>query len=86
MSTRKWYLTLVLALALIASACGPAQTPAPTQPPAAPATQPPAPPTEPPPPPTEAPRKVAEFIFTQEFDTLNPLSTNMWFSAITQQF
>ncbi len=43
-------------------------------------------PTEPPPPPTEPPaRKVATFIWTQEFDTLNPLYTNMWFSAITQQ-
>lgn len=28
---------------------------------------------------------VATFIFTQEFDTLNPLYTNMWFSEITQQ-
>jgi len=27
--------------------------------------------------------KVATFIFTQEFDTLNPLYTNMWFSQIT---
>jgi len=33
----------------------------------------------------EAPDKVATFIWTQEFDTLNPLYTNMWFSAITQQ-
>lgn len=29
--------------------------------------------------------KVATFIFTQEFDTLNPLYTNMWFSQITLQ-
>ncbi len=29
--------------------------------------------------------KTATFIFTQEFDTLNPLYTNMWFSAITNQ-
>jgi peptide/nickel transport system substrate-binding protein len=37
---------------------------------------------------TEAPseRKIATFIFTQEFDTLNPYYTNMWFSEITQQF
>lgn len=36
--------------------------------------------------PTEPPvRKVATFIFTQEFDTLNPLYSNMWFSAITTQ-
>ncbi len=32
-----------------------------------------------------AERKVATFIWTQEFDSLNPLYTNMWFSAITQQ-
>ena len=30
-------------------------------------------------------RKVATFIFTQEFDTLNPYYTNMWFSQITHQ-
>lgn len=29
--------------------------------------------------------KTATFIFTQEFDTLNPAYTNMWFSAISQQ-
>ena len=28
---------------------------------------------------------VATFIWTQEFDTLNPLYTNMWFSEVTQQ-
>ena len=39
--------------------------------------------TEPEPQPAE--RKVATFIWTQEFDTLNPYYTNMWFSAITQQ-
>ena len=41
-----------------------------------------------PPTPTEAPPaepKVATFIWTQEFDTLNPLYTNMWFSSITFQ-
>lgn len=41
--------------------------------------QPAAPPTA-----TSKP-KVATFIWTQEFDTLNPLYTNMWFSSITQQ-
>ncbi len=30
-----------------------------------------------------AERKVAVFIFTQEFDTLNPYYSNMWFSQIT---
>jgi peptide/nickel transport system substrate-binding protein len=41
-----------------------------------------------PPTPTEAPPaepKVATFIWTQEFDTLNPIYTNMWFSSITFQ-
>jgi peptide/nickel transport system substrate-binding protein len=40
-----------------------------------------------PPTPTEVPAKpkVATFIFTQEFDTLNPIYSNMWFSAITNQ-
>jgi peptide/nickel transport system substrate-binding protein len=33
----------------------------------------------------EGDRKIATFIFTQEFDSLNPLYTNMWFSAITLQ-
>jgi peptide/nickel transport system substrate-binding protein len=30
--------------------------------------------------------KIATFIWTQEYDTLNPYYTNMWFSAISQQF
>lgn len=30
-------------------------------------------------------RKVATFIFTQEFDTLNPIYTGMWFTTITLQ-
>jgi peptide/nickel transport system substrate-binding protein len=37
---------------------------------------------------TEAPavdKKVATFIFTQEFDDLNPLYTNQWFTGITYQ-
>ena len=32
-----------------------------------------------------AERKVATFIWTQEFDTLSPIYTNMWFSTISQQ-
>jgi peptide/nickel transport system substrate-binding protein len=48
------------------------------------------PPTDTPVPPTPteaapAKPKIATFIFTQEFDTLNPLYTNMWFSGITNQ-
>ncbi len=30
-------------------------------------------------------RKIATFIFTQEFDSLNPMYTSMWFSVITHQ-
>src|SRR5690606_20455628 len=33
----------------------------------------------------EGDRKVAPFIFTQEFDSLNPMYTSMWFSTITLQ-
>lgn len=45
------------------------------------------PPTDTPIPPTTAPAepKVATFIWTQEFDTLNPLYSNMWFSSTTYQ-
>ena len=32
-----------------------------------------------------AERKVATFIFTQEWDSLNPLYSNMWFMGITTQ-
>ena len=71
-------LAIGVILALLAS-CKPAATPT-TPPPAAPTTAPTAPP------PTQPPaRKVATFIWTQEFDVLNPLYTNMWFSSITQQ-
>ena len=67
-------LAIGVILALLAS-CRPAATPT-TPPPATPITVP----TTPPP-----VRKVATFIWTQEFGVLNPLYTNMWFSSITQQ-
>jgi peptide/nickel transport system substrate-binding protein len=41
-------------------------------------------PTEVPPSPAEP--KVAVFIWTQEFDNLNPYYSNMWFTSITLQF
>jgi peptide/nickel transport system substrate-binding protein len=86
MKKTRFYSLLAVAvmLALVVTACGP--TPQPTEvavpPTEAAATQAPAPtqppaPTEPPP----AERKVATFIWTQEFDTLNPLYTNMWFTT-----
>jgi peptide/nickel transport system substrate-binding protein len=95
MSARKISLFLVLAIALVLSACATA-TPQPEQPaveePAEqPAVEEPAElpvveePTEPAAPVEPAAPKVVTFIWTQEFDTLNPLYTNMWFSAITFQ-
>lgn len=88
----KWLFNLfavfvILAIAL--SACKPTETPAPSKPPMAGEPTEVVPtegaPTEVPPPPPPAERKVVTFIFTQEFDTLNPYYTNMWFSEITQQ-
>lgn len=81
MSLKKVSLFLILVFALIISACtttAPQPEPAPVDAPQeAPAVEPQAPPPEPSTP------KVATFIFTQEFDTLNPYYTNMWFSEIT---
>lgn len=92
---------LVLLSLVLASCAQATQTPAPTNPPVeateppVEATEPPPAATEPPPAATEPPpaateppaaeRKVATFIWTQEFDTLNPLYTNMWFAQITDQ-
>ena len=56
-------LSLVMALSLVLTACAGGQTPA--QPAAS---------TE-----AVAEKKVATFIWTQEFDSLSPLYTNMWF-------
>ena len=93
MKQRLWTLTiLVVVLATVLSACGttteptPAAEPAATQEPAGQATSGPV--ETLPPEATAAPPAaggVATFIWTQEFDSLSPLYTNMWFSAITQQ-
>ncbi len=96
MKKTTWLNLLVAVLmltALLLSACEGKTEPTavpPPEPTKAPevATEEPAAPTEVPPEPTAAPpaeRKVATFIWTQEFDTLNPAYTNMWFSAITHQ-
>ena len=80
-----------VAVATNTSAPTVAPTEAPTKPPTVVVpTDTSVPPTDtavPPTPTTAAPAtpKVATFIFTQEFDTLNPLYSNMWFSAITFQ-
>lgn len=80
---------LILASLVLAACAEPAASPAPeevvTEAPAPAATEameeaatePPAEAEQP------ADRKVATFIWTQEFDTLNPLYTNMWFSGTT---
>lgn len=69
----KSILFLVVALMLVLSACGGGTV----------ATEAPAPATEAPA--AAADKKVATFIFTQEFDNLNPLYTNQWFTALTYQ-
>lgn len=79
------FLLFILTLLLVGLvACGGSAT-APAEPaaPAAPAE--PGEPAAPAEPATPAQRKVATFIWTQEFDSLNPMYTSMWFSSITQQ-
>jgi peptide/nickel transport system substrate-binding protein len=71
MRTFKQILPIVIALTLILSACGGGGTAQPTEPPVQ--TKP----SE-----TPAERKVVTLIWTQEFDTLNPLYTNMWFVSV----
>ncbi len=70
-SVLRWLSLLVLVSFLLA-AC------APTAPATQPATEAPGAETEAPP----AEKKVVTFIWTQEFDTLNPLYTNMWFVSV----
>jgi peptide/nickel transport system substrate-binding protein len=70
---------------LFLSACSTTQatqTTAPVEATQAPQVQPTEAPSEAP---TQAAKKVATFIWTQEFDSLNPYYTNMWFSQVTQQ-
>jgi peptide/nickel transport system substrate-binding protein len=70
-SVFRWLSLLVLVSFLLA-AC------APTAPATQPATEAPGAETEAPP----AEKKIATFIWQQEFDTLSPLYTNMWFVSI----
>jgi peptide/nickel transport system substrate-binding protein len=97
----KWIYLLAVVVLLLASCATPAEpTSAPAGPTEAPpevteaplevTEAPPAEATEPPAaeetaPPAEGGTGLATFIFTQEFDSLNPYYTNMWFSAITHQ-
>jgi peptide/nickel transport system substrate-binding protein len=69
------FLLLLLIASMALTACGGATPAAPGgETPVAGETAEPAAPTE---------RKIATFIWTQEFDTLSPLYTNMWFSTTT---
>jgi peptide/nickel transport system substrate-binding protein len=79
--------TCLMIAAVVLSACGTAATPttivteAPVvQPTEAPVVVAPTevPPTQPP----VAEKKVVKFIWTQEFDTLSPIYTNMWFVSV----
>jgi peptide/nickel transport system substrate-binding protein len=72
-------LAIVVVASMLLTACGPAAEPTKV---VAPPTKAPAAPTVTPVP---AEPKIATFIWTQEFDSLSPLYTNMWFSSITQQ-
>lgn len=80
----------VIILSLVLAACGTPQVeetaaPAEQQPPAEEATTAPEvaePTTAPEVQPAEGEKKVVTFIWTQEFDTLNPLYTNMWFVSV----
>ena len=82
----------LMIVSMLLAACAPAATPVP--PTAVPPTQAPAQPTQPPPPtntpvptkppaPTATPKpKVVRITISQEPDSLNPLYTQMWFTAI----
>ena len=80
-------LSLVVLASMILSACGGQPAATETEAPASNATEEPASPTEAPAA-TEAPaeKKVATFIWTQEFTNLNPLYSTGWFTSITWQF
>jgi peptide/nickel transport system substrate-binding protein len=82
MSGSKTLRFLFFCAAIVSVALAGCATPA-AAPTAAPAGESPAPPQPTQPPPAQP--KVATFIFTQEFDTLNPAYTNQWFSQITHQ-
>lgn len=77
--------SLLMLASLVLAACGGAadtEAPAPSEPESPPASDAPSEP------PAEAPSfsGTATITFTQEPDNLNPLYTQMWFSAITREF
>ncbi len=85
MQRKQFLFTIIIIATFILSACATSPTattvvteaPPVVQPTQAPVTAPTtAPTTEP------AAKKVARFIWTQEFDTLSPIYTNMWFVSV----
>ena len=84
MKVRNTLMFVLVALSLILSACGGGQvaTEAPAAPAASEAPAATAAPAETAAPASPAERKVVTLIWTQEFDTLNPLYTNMWFVSV----
>lgn len=80
MHARNTLMFALLAAALVLTACGGA-----TATPAEPAQEPSEPVVEPVAEPVTGEKKVATLIFTQEFDNLAPLYTDMWFSWTTWQ-
>ena len=77
--------TILVVATIVISACATAQTativateaPAVVQPTEVPAVAPTVAPTSAP-----AEKKVVTFVWTQEFDTLSPIYTNMWFVSV----
>jgi peptide/nickel transport system substrate-binding protein len=92
MTLKRFFSILVIfvLVSLVLVACAPQETPAPEAAPPEEAPEeeaaPPEEPAEPEEPMEPVAEKVVTFIWTQEFDSLNPYYTNMWFSSITQQF
>jgi peptide/nickel transport system substrate-binding protein len=76
---------LLIAFALILSACGGGQEAPQAPAPAEPGAEEPAATEQPGAAPSEAERKVATIIYTQEFDALAPLYSSMWFVWTTWQ-
>jgi peptide/nickel transport system substrate-binding protein len=77
--------TIMIIATIIMTSCATSPTATPVVTEAPPVVQPTqAPTTVPTTPPTTAPaaKKVARFIWTQEFDTLSPIYTNMWFVSV----
>ena len=69
--------TFIMIVSILLSACATSASPTVVE-----SEAPAAAPTEVPPTSAPAAKKVVTFIWTQEFDTLSPLYTNMWFVSV----